>query len=157
MMTLKTNLKKSLSLLLCIMLIAAMALFTTGCGDKKQGESDTTIQTESVTADSVTDDSSVLGEGALSFTFSVTDVNGETMTYEIHTDETTVGTALSQLGLIDGTPGDYGLYVTTVNGITLDYDTDGKYWAFYIDGEYASSGVDTTEISEGAHYELKAE
>ena len=45
----------------------------------------------------------------------------------------------------------------TVNGITLDYDKDGKYWAFYVDGEYATSGVDSTPITDGASYALKAE
>ena len=34
---------------------------------------------------------------------------------------------------------------------------DGKYWAFYVNGEYAVSGVDTTEITEGGLYEFRAE
>ena len=37
------------------------------------------------------------------------------------------------------------------------YDKDGKYWAFYIDGEYAPTGVDKTEIKNGCSYMFKAE
>jgi hypothetical protein len=62
-----------------------------------------------------------------------------------------------KVGLISGEDSDYGLYVKTVNGVTLDFDTDGKYWAFYVNGEYAVSGVDTTEITEGGLYEFRAE
>ena len=59
--------------------------------------------------------------------------------------------------LIDGTDEAYGLYVRTVNGMTLDYNEDGYYWAFYVDGEYAMTGVDQTDITPGASYSLKAE
>jgi hypothetical protein len=75
----------------------------------------------------------------------------------VKTDKTTVGAALLEVELIAGEDSQYGLYVKTVNGITLDYDKDGKYWAFYIDGEMAMSGVDSTDIAEGATYEFKAE
>ncbi len=134
-----TKLSKSLSLFLCMVLIAATALFATGCGDTSQNNA------------------SVLGEGDTSFTFTVTDADGNESSYEIHTDKTTVGEALLELGLIDGEDSEYGLYVKTVNGITVDYDTDGKYWAFYIDGEYASTGVDSTDITEGSTYSFKVE
>ena len=56
-------------------------------------------------------------------------------TLEIHTDQETVGAALLELGLIAGEESEYGLFIKTVNGLTADYDTDGVYWAFYIDGE----------------------
>ena len=75
----------------------------------------------------------------------------------VKTDKTTVGAALLEVELIAGEDSQYGLYVKTVNGITLDYDKDGKYWAFYIDGEMTMSGVDSTDIAEGATYEFKAE
>ena len=77
--------------------------------------------------------------------------------FEIHTDKKIVGEALLELNLIDGEQGDYGLYVKTVNGITVDFDKDGKYWAFYVGGEYAMSGVDSTEITAGSTYAFKVE
>ena len=68
-----------------------------------------------------------------------------------------MGAALLELGLVDGEDSEFGLYIKTVNGITLDYDKDGKYWAFYINGEYAMTGVDATPIEDGAIYALVAE
>ncbi len=85
------------------------------------------------------------------------DKDGVETLFEIHTDKEIVGEALTELELISGDEGDYGLYVKTVNGITVDYDTDGKYWAFYINDEYASTGVDSTPIAEGESYSFKVE
>lgn len=78
----------------------------------------------------------------------------KSVTFTIKTDKNTVGDALLEHKLIDGDQGEYGLYIKVVNGITADYDVDKSYWAFYIDGEYATSGVDTTEIKEGTKYQL---
>lgn len=150
----KTRFNKLLSLLLCIVLIAAMALFTSGCKDTNL---DTTSNTTAETSNVSQNESNVLGEGEKQFTFIVTDADGNDTNYEIHTDKTTVGDALLELDLIAGDESEYGLYVKTVNGITVDYDTDKSYWAFYVDGEYATSGVDTTEITEGATYSFKVE
>ena len=85
------------------------------------------------------------------------DTSGEETSFEISTDKSIVGDALLDEGLIAGEDGQYGLYVKTVNGITLDFDTDGKYWAFYVNDQYATAGVDTTEIVDGETYSFKAE
>ena len=45
----------------------------------------------------------------------------------------------------------------TFNGMTADYDKDGVYWAFYIDGEYAMTGVVATNITDGAQYAFRME
>ena len=92
-----------------------------------------------------------LGEGSKTFLFKV-DAEGYAITFTIHTDAETVGAALLALNLIAGEDSQYGLYVKTVNGILADYDVDGTYWAFYENGEYAMSGVDTTAITEGQNY-----
>lgn len=151
----KTLFSKSLSFIACIVLTAAIALFTTGCNDSKNTASSDTPDTSSVAAVSQTDaqsDVKTLGEGQTAFSFKVTDDKGNETAFEIHTDKKTVGEALLDLGLIAGDQSTYGLYVKTVNGITVDYDTDGKYWAFYINGEYAMTGVDSTDITDGAEY-----
>ena len=82
-------------------------------------------------------------------------VADEMVTFTIHTDKDTVGAALVEHDLIAGEDSEFGLYVKTVNGITADYDIDQSYWAFYINGEYAMTGVDSTEITEGATYRLE--
>ena len=157
----KTKIYKKLSLILCIVLIAAMALFTTGCNDNSStGEKESPKATQETTDDietTETSDVKVLGEGATEFFFNVTDNAGKETKFEIHTDKTVVGDALIELELISGEAGDYGLYVKQVNGITADYDVDGTYWAFYINGEYAMTGVDTTDITKGATYSFKVE
>ena len=157
----KTNVTKTLSLILCTVLIAAMALFTTACSDNKNQENP---QTSAAEADQGTTPAiqpggavPVLGEGENVFVFSVFDKDGKETAYEIHTNKTIVGEALQELGLLEGEEGAYGLYVTVVNGIRADYDKDGVYWAFYIDGEYAMSGVDVTEIEAGKSYAFKVE
>ena len=92
-----------------------------------------------------------------SFTVVVADLEGKETTFEYTSDKATVGEALIAEGLIEGHETEYGLYVDSVNGVALDWDKDGKYWAFYIDGEYAMTGVDATEITEGATYAFKPE
>ena len=143
----KNSMKKLLSILLCIALIAAMALCTSGCGSK-----DTKNETPAAAGEVISK-----GEGETAFALEVVDPDGKQTNFEIHTDEKTVGAALLTLGLIAGEDSEYGLYVKTVNGVTVDYDKDGKYWAFYVDGEYAATGVDSTDITAGATYAFKAE
>ena len=94
-----------------------------------------------------------LGQGNKTFMFKV-DAEGYAITFTIHTNEETVGAALISLGLITGDNGQYGLYVKTVNGMLADWDIDQTYWAFYENGEYAMSGVDTTTITNGYTYTL---
>ena len=94
---------------------------------------------------------------AIAFTFIVVDKDGAETSFTISTDKKTVGDALLAEGLIEGEEGAYGLYVKKVNGIVADYNIDQTYWAFYINGEYAMTGVDQTDVEDGATYALKAE
>ena len=107
-------------------------------------------------ADATYTEDTVLGEGDTTFTLAVT-AEEKTVKFTISTDKETLGEALTDLGLIDGETGDYGLYITEVNGMTLVYETDGMYWAFYVNGEYGSTGCELTEIEDGATYAFKAE
>lgn len=143
-----THFKRVLPIVLCIVLIAAMALFTTGCnGNTEAPETTTGVQAEV----------KVLGEGEKKFEFEVIDKDKNVTSFEIHTNKGIVGDALSELGLIKGEEGPYGLYVKEVNGITADFDKDGVYWAFYVDGEYGLTGVDVTEIEEDKVYSFRVE
>ena len=144
------NRLKRLSFILCLALLAAIALTAMGC-DKATGNGDSVTTAEQETPANLT----VKGEGATTFYFNVVDKDGVETKFEIHTDKTIVGDALLELGLIAGEEGDYGLYVKTVNGITADYETDGTYWAFYEGDDYGMTGVDLTEIKAGATYAFK--
>lgn len=146
-----SSLKRILSLLLCIVLIAAMALTFGACtaddGNDK-GQNENLNVNQNVKQDEAQE---------ISFKFVVVDADGNEKEFDITTDKKTVGEALLDEGLIEGEESEYGLYVKTVDGITADYDVDGTYWAFYIDGEYASTGVDSTDAVEGATYMFKVE
>ena len=148
-MTKLSHLRQKLSLILCMMLIAAMALLTTGCNDNTSQEAAQTV--------AVAGETQVVGEGETAFAFTVVDKDGNETSFEVHTDKEMVGEALLDCGLIEGEAGAYGLYVKKVNGITADYDVDQTYWAFYVNGEYATAGVDSTTIEEGATYSFKVE
>ena len=126
------NVRLILSRMLLLVLVAVMALSAVSCGG------------ETV-------------EGKKTFTFEVVPLEGETATFTITTEQEMVGEALLEEGLIAGEQGAYGLYVKTVNGIVADYDVDGTYWAFYINGEYAMTGVDSTPVEDGATYAFKVE
>ena len=142
--------RKWLSFILCLALIAAIALTAMGCDQAKTPETpETTVAGDETAA------LTVKGEGATVFYFNVVDKDGNETKFEIHTDKTIVGDALLELGLIAGEEGPYGLYVKTVNGITADYETDGTYWAFYEGDSYGMTGVDLTEIQSGATYAFK--
>lgn len=171
------KIKSLISIILCMVLIAAAALFATGCkkGDTEAPETtvkadttvadttvaDTTVADTTVPDDTVleTDENGVtdLGEGDTQFTFTVVDGDGNEKVFNIKTDKKTVGEALIDLGLIEGEDGDYGLYVKKVNGILADYEKNKTYWAFYKGGEYSMTGVDKTDVEDGAEYSFKIE
>ncbi len=139
----KKNFRKDsfLSLLVILALLAAMALTFTACRD---GDSAQT-ETDAVTGEEV------------EFTLEVTKLDGTKKSFTVRSDMGNVGDALVEEGLISGEEGSYGWFVTTVDGEFHKYEEDGKYWAFYIDGEYAMTGVSSTPITEGSTYSFKPE
>jgi len=141
-----SKLSRVLSVILCFALLAAAALTLTGC-QKTPKSSPQTAQTVS--------DGAVLGQGKTQFTLTIADLSGAETHVTVNTDEKTVGAALLSLGVIAGEDGPYGLYIKSVNGITADYDKDQTYWAFYQDDQYASAGIDQTDVTPGAAYALR--
>ena len=93
----------------------------------------------------------------VSFTLVIVDDQGNETSQVIETTKTTVGDALFEKGIAEGKESEYGLFITHVNGIYAEYNETGTYWSFYIDGEYAMTGVDQTNIVDGATYMLKVE
>ena len=148
----KNGLNKLLALLLALVMVLALA----ACGNKAQDNGgagdDANVVTDGTVADGAT-----VGKGATAFTVEVAQLDGTSITFTVNTDKATVGEALLELGIVAGDDTEYGLYVKTVNGVTLDYDTDGAYWAFYINGEYAMTGVDATTLEAGTTYAFRVE
>ena len=133
--------------ILTVLLIMTMAVCAAACGKKEVASTETTVY----------EDGAVIGEGNTVFDLTIVNAEQKEVNVEVHTDEETVGAALMDCGILAGEDGPYGLYIKTVNGDTYDYEEDGKYWAFYINGEYGMTGVDVTTIAEGDYYALKAE
>lgn len=101
-------------------------------------------------------------EGGKTCTLEVMDDNGELTSYELSTDAEYLGelmdeAAASEEFSYEGEDGDYGLYIDTVNGLTADYDTDGAYWAIYVNGEYGQNSADTQPVADGDTYRLTYE
>ena len=144
-----------------ILLLAMMLLFAAACdspdstsGQQPQGESQgqTQEQQPETNATGNQNDATNIGEGATVFVFEVTDDEGQVSVWNVSTGETTVGAALVAVGLIEGDMSDFGMMVTHVNGLRADFNEDGAWWAFYIDGEMAMMGVDSTDIEKGVIY-----
>ena len=123
--------------LLCLVILSSLV----SCTEKDPWE------------DAVYTEDTTFGEGAKTVEVEVT-VGEHTVTFTIKTDAEMLGDALLAHNLIAGEEGAYGLMVFTVNGILADYDVDRHYWGFYQDGEYLMTGVDTTPIANGDHYEI---
>ena len=119
--------KRTLSALLALVMLFTLA----ACGKKAEKLSD-----------------------PVSFTVIVTDLEGNETTFEYTSDAASVGEALVVEGLVVGHEASYGLYIDAVNGIAADWDTDQTYWAFYINGEYATTGISDTEITADTVYGL---
>ena len=91
---------------------------------------------------------------AVSFKVIVTDLEGNETTFEYTSNAASVGEALVAEGLVEGHEASYGLYIDAVNGIYADWDNEQTYWAFYINGEYATTGISDTPITADTTYGL---
>ena len=136
--------KKSVVIIICLVIAALIGTFFLGSETPSE---------EGLWKDATYLDDTTMGEGEKTIFVEVV-AEEKSVAFEIHTDKDTVGDALSEHNLIDGDKGPYGLYVKYVNGIKADYDTDKAYWALNKGGAALTTGVDQTEIEDGAHYEL---
>ncbi len=95
-------------------------------------------------------------KGSKECSLTVTDDSGTSKTYECSTNAEYLRQLMDELSAeqtqefsYEGSEGQYGLFINTVNGLTADYDKDHAYWAIYVDGEYAQNGADTQPVNDG--------
>lgn len=71
--------------------------------------------------------------------------------YEVKTDAQYLKEAMDDAKGLEysGEESDYGLMVDTVNGLRADYEQDGAYWSFSINGEYCNYGIDQQPVQDG--------
>lgn len=94
--------------------------------------------------------------GDKSITVTVTDSQGVDSVYEHSTDAEYLLEAVREIEELElqGEEGDYGFFISAVNGITADYSVDRSYWAIYVNGEYGSYGIELQPIEDGGVYAL---
>ena len=72
--------------------------------------------------------------------------DGTEKEFPITTTAATLGDALVAEGLVEGEESSYGLFITTVDGETVD-DANQEWWCLTKGGEMWNYGADATELS----------
>ncbi|MDF2587008.1 MAG: hypothetical protein K0S41_849 [Anaerocolumna sp.] len=92
-------------------------------------------------------------EGSKKIVAEVIQTDGSSKSFDIQTDAEFLRQALEEINLISGSESDYGLMVTTVDGVTAN-DANQEWWCFTLNGQALNTGVDSTPINDGDHYEI---
>ena len=141
--------KKLLSLALSLALVLSFAACSNSASstpDSSSAEQSSVSQAvEGLWATATYTENAEVGEGEKTVEMTVT-AEDKSIVITVKTDAETVGDMLRETSVATGSEGNYGLFVDTVNGIKADWDTDGTYWGFYVDGEFSSVGVDGVDI-----------
>ena len=111
-----------------LILLLALALLCS-CGVKKQTKNDTKK------------------------VITVTVVSENEQGFRIETERKYLGDVLKDEGLIVGRAGEYGTFITAVDGVVAD-EKNEEWWCLTKEGESVMTGVDKTEISDGDKFEL---
>lgn len=98
-------------------------------------------------------------EGSKAITIEVVDNRQETTSYDLRTDAEYLRQAMEEAeGLtFSGEETEFGLTVYTVNDVTADFNVDGAYWSFYVNGEYCNYGIDSQPVLNGDTFTIKYE
>ena len=91
--------------------------------------------------------------GDKTITVEVVHKDGNAKEFKYHTDEENLAKLLLAEGLIEGDEGEFGLYITAVDGEIADYNVDKGWWCLMKNGEMSMTGVSETTITDGEHYE----
>ena len=91
--------------------------------------------------------------GAKEISVVVTHANQSEAAFVYQTDAEYLGEVLLENELVDGEMGQYGLFITTVDGETAD-DSKQQWWCITKGGEKLNTSADTTPIADGDQFEL---
>lgn len=91
--------------------------------------------------------------GAKELTVTIFHGDGSEKELTLHTNAEYLRGALEEQSLISGTESEFGLYVLTVDGETVD-ESKQQWWSFTKNGEQLNTGVDMTPVQDGEAYEI---
>jgi len=135
---------KMLNKVLSVAVSAAMAaMLLAGCGASASSAASSEAVSEAASSEGVS-------EGA---TFTVVDADGNSTDIDLEViDGEKLSNALAEAGVISQDEADAG-FVTTVNGVTADYNADGAWWCLTdATGEMTTVGVADIELHDGDSY-----
>ncbi len=90
--------------------------------------------------------------GSKEITVEVIHKDGSKKTFTYQTDEEYLGDLLQKEGLIEGEDGQYGIFVTEVDGEKSVFGQDGSWWQLSENGKPSESGADALPITDQAVY-----
>lgn len=93
-------------------------------------------------------------QGGKTVTVEVVHSDESKKSFTYHTDEEYLANVLLSEGLVEGDDGDWGLFITVVDGEEASYDANQSYWAVYQNGEYAQVGVSELPVNDGDSFSL---
>lgn len=91
--------------------------------------------------------------GAKEITVTVTHADESSKDFIYQTDEAYLGDVLKTEKLVEGTEGEFGMFITTVDGETAD-DSKEQWWCITKSGESLNTSADQTPIEDGDQFEL---
>lgn len=91
--------------------------------------------------------------GGKEITVTVVHGDGSSKDFTYQTDEEFLGPVLLDDGLIVGDQGEFGIFITEVDGEEIDASNQ-EWWCLTKAGESVNTGADTTPIASGDTFEL---
>ena len=92
--------------------------------------------------------------GSKEITVTVVHKDGSEKVFTCHTDEEYLGPVLLKEKIVEGTMGDYGLYITAADGETADYNVDQGWWKLMVGDADATTGADSIVIRDGDTFKV---
>lgn len=94
--------------------------------------------------------------GSKDITIEVVNKAAESTVYELSTDAEFLRQAMEEAeGLtFEGTEGEFGLMISTVNGEVADFSVDGSYWSFFVNEEYCNYGIESQPVADGDAFKI---
>lgn len=94
--------------------------------------------------------------GSKEITIEVVDSTGASTKYELKTDAEYLEQAMEEAEGLEFAydDGPYGASVHTVNGEKADYNTDGAYWGFNVNGGYCNYGISEQPVEDGDVFQI---